>query len=285
MTLEQVIWTDADGGAVNLNDWGAYACTRERTGMWAPPYILTTTRMPLADGAVLNGVAVEARGIDLAQKVRGRTRAALIALMRDLSHRMDPTRGDGSLTIINETGSRILYCIPEGIRDGKDHYTSMEMTLSFLATDPYWYELAPTSKIIQNSGPVTTFFSDHFLPIRLIRSMIYAIETVTNPGDVDTYPIWTINGPGKNLVLTNLTTRKKISLGNLALTDGQKLVIDTRTLKKTIKLDGVDIFELISKTSSLWPLAVGDNSIEIQLSETDTGSSVEIDFTARYGSA
>jgi hypothetical protein len=290
MDREQVIWVDVDGHELNLNDWVNYFCPRDRSGIWAPPYTINSTKMPLSEGSQFRSVAVGEGGVDLPLKIRASDNNALHLILRDLTNRMDPTRGKGQLKIITDLDTRILYCLPEGLKKVTENDRFAETTLSFTANDPYWYSDAEVITQIENSNTVIyNFFSTSFFPIRLIKSTTYALRTVVNQGDKDVYPIWTITGPGNTIILRNLTTGKTLSLGSLSLAVGQKLEIDTRVGIKTVKVDGdfgnPEYFSFLSKTSSFWSLKKGNNDLSLQMTNSNLNSKIRITFTPRYGSA
>lgn len=293
MGNEQVWWIDAAGGQINLNDWINYMCTRERGGMWAPPYTLSSTRMPLSEGSQFRDAVVEERGVDLKQKVRADNRDQLRTLVRDLSRRMNPKLGQGSaaypglgkLKIVNGTDTRVLNCYPWGIKDAVDHGNTAELVLSFSAYDPFWYAESPVSVTVENTSTVVPFFSATWFPLKLIGSINYALRTLTNPGDAESNPIWTITGPGDTIILRNLTSGKSLSMGTLALSPGQKLVIDTRVGVKTVLLDGINQMKSMTVLSALWSLLPGDNNVQIQMSNSTTASKITVEYTPRYLSA
>jgi hypothetical protein len=284
MAREQVIWVDAGGGELNLNDWVNYICTRNQKGVWGPPFLLQSSKTPLSEGSQFRGVIVGERGVDLNQKIRGTTREELLTLLRDLSQRMDPLKGEGLLKFINGAETRILYCRPEGIKDVTDKETIAETILSFTANDPFLYDDEPVTTVFETSGVAGTFFSTSFFPMHLTRSIVYSTQEIDNPGNAETYPVWTIAGPGISIQLTNIRTGKVISLGNLELFSGQELIIDTRIRKKTVQLDGVNAFEYLADRSSLWQLLPGLNDIQIEMSGAAAESSVQLQFTPRYDS-
>ncbi len=284
MAREQVIWIDADGGELNLNDWVSYFCTRDQKGVWAPPYTLQSTKTPLSEGSQFKSVVVGERGVDLSQKVKSTSRADLISKIRDLSRRMDPTRGEGQLKFINDGETRILVCRPEGIKNLTDKYTIAELVLSFTANDPFLYDDQSVTNLFETSGPLNTFFSATFLPLHLTRSVVYSLQTINNPGDAEVYPVWTITGPGLSIQLTNNRSGKAVSLGVLELIAGQELVIDTRSGMKTIRVDGENAFSYLTELSSLWSLLPGDNAIQIEMSGSSEQSSIEMEFTPRHQS-
>lgn len=293
MANEQVWWIDATGGQINLNDWINYMCTRERGGMWAPPYTLSSTRMPLSEGSQFRDAVVEERGVDLKQKVRADSRDQLRALLRDLSRRMNPRLGQGSvsnpglgqLKIVNGNDVRVLNCYPWGIKEPVDHGTSAELVLSFTAYDPCWYDEDPIITTVENTSVVAPFFSSIWFPLRLVGSLNYALRTMVNPGDADSYPIWTITGPGDTIILRNLTSGKSLSMGTLALNPGQILKIDTREGIKTVLLDGLNAMKSMTILSSLWNLMPGNNQVQIQMSNTTPYSLITVEYTPRYLSA
>ena len=283
MAREQVIWIDASGEELNLNDWVNFYCPRNRTGIFAPPYTLTSTKLPLSEGSQYKSVTVGERGVDLPILIKASTREDLLLFLRAISFSLDPTRGEGQLKIINGTKTRILYCRPEGIKNIVDKGMIAEFTLGFTANDPYWYDASSNSSTIENiSTDIYNFFSDSFFPIRLISSTAYALRTLTNNGDVHTYPTWTITGPGDSINLRNLTTGKNLSFDELTLEVGQVLEIDTRVGIKTIKVDGENQFSKVQAFSSLWSLIPGDNDLVIQMANSSLDSSIQIEFTQRY---
>ena len=117
-----------------------------------------------------------------------------------------------------------------------------------------------------------------------MSSTVYAQTVVTNPGDVESYPVWTIKGPGDTVRLVNQTSGKILNLGANVLAAGQTLVIDTRPGVKTILLDGVNVFNWLDVYSSLWPLESGDNSLMLQMSNITQISKIELTYTERYNS-
>jgi hypothetical protein len=175
--------------------------------------------------------------------------------------------------------TRELRCRPYSITNVRERETTATVILSFLACDPYWY--APTIvSAVYTSAIQATFFP--FFPLKLSSSAVFNKITVSNPG-VETWPIWTITGPGENLNLHNITTDDQLAL-TTSLAAGDKLIIDTRSLIKTVLKNGsINCFGDISDSSRLWPLADGDNDIWLELSNTNANSRVQLDYTPRYG--
>lgn len=88
--------------------------------------------------------------------------------------------------------------------------------------------------------------------------------TVNNTGTEPVYPAITLSGTMTNPVLTNVTTGEVFGLNPLVTGPGDQVVIDM--LKRTVTLNGGNIFGLIAANSSFWPLEPGNNSISLTTS-------------------
>ena len=129
---------------------------------------------------------------------------------------------------------------------------------------------------------IPTFFP--IFPIRLTTSQIAVDATVSNTGDVEAWPVFTIQGPGSQITLQNLTTGKFTTFNTLQLTTGQIVVIDTRPGAKTVTLNySNDMFSDLSDFSALWPLAVGNNAVRLTMSGAVNGASqLTMNFRKKY---
>lgn len=280
MAREQVIWMDGGGGQINLNNHDSLFCTRKRVGVWSPVYKLQSSRLPLAEGSQFSRMSVEERGLDLQVKVRGQTRDGLYALLRDISQRMDPTKGEGQVKVITAAGeTRLLTCRPEGMTQVEETETNAELQLSYTANDPYWYADGEITVVFTQGGTVVTFFP--FFPLLITNSTVFSSQTINNPGDAIAYPILTITGPGQAISLRNMTTGKMVSL-DMILSEGDMIVIDTRIGKKTLTLNGNNVFDRLVKGSSFWSLNPGNNSVNVEINSSTGATSAQIRFTPRY---
>jgi hypothetical protein len=68
---------------------------------------------------------------------------------------------------------------------------------------------------------------------RIGNSSIGANAVVVNNGEVTTYPIWTVAGPGSTPTFTNITTGECFQL-NHDLVEGEAVVIDTTDFAHTV---------------------------------------------------
>jgi len=218
--------------------------------------------------------------------VKGATRSAYLANVRALTSKMHAGSGDGTLKVTSADGTvRTLTCrYKRGLEmTGQPDYEALtwnRVILTFRAVDPFWYALSPVLDTWSLSTPTGYFLP--MPPLRVTSSAIFADVTVANAGDVETWPVWTINGPGSAIVIENLTSGKKIDLP-VTLSAGESIAIDTRQNKKTvIKNDGANLFPSLTKDSALWSLQKGDNSVRVTMNGADATSSVVLSFYPRY---
>lgn len=108
------------------------------------------------------------------------------------------------------------------------------------ADQPYWRG-APVKRGPWQAASSRPFFDPAGSPgFHISRGSSFANATIDNPGDVESYPVWTIIGP-----LSGIT----VGVGDrvievpFALTSGQVLHIDTDPRNVTALRDGVDVTE------------------------------------------
>lgn len=105
------------------------------------------------------------------------------------------------------------------------------------AAQPYWSGTPIEQEFWAPDDPVD-FFGAGAPPFTIGRGSTFATATMSNPGDVAAYPVWTVTGP--------LTTIQ-VGVGGVVvdvpfdLADGEVLVIDTDPRNQTATLDGVDV--------------------------------------------
>jgi hypothetical protein len=118
-------------------------------------------------------------------------------------------------------------------------------------------------------------------PLRLGASDVFAAVTVTNPGDVDAWPVITTLGPGTDLNVTNQTTGLHWSFPG-AMAAGSTLIVDHRPGHKAARLDGTNVFGRLADDSVLWPLVPGPNRISIGFASATAASRVTFTWRNRW---
>ena len=113
---------------------------------------------------------------------------------------------------------------------------------------------------------------------------------ILNPGKLEAYPIFKINGPWQNFNLHNTTTDRIISVNHSAGGD-EILYIDTRPSElrdgepSVYDQDGTIRWDWISTPNSdFWTLISGTNVIELTTSFRSDATYVEVTYLPRYRS-
>jgi hypothetical protein len=280
MTGDVTEWIDADGGSTTLDvEWNVQ-------GRGMPPMAFEEDRVPERPGSRLRAVRHGARDMTLNVWITAATSAALRTLLRSLIPKFDATRGDGRIRVTSELGDqREITCRYAGgleLAENLGSTSALQLQrapIAFRAFAPYWTDVSDTT-VTYTTGTPATFFP--FFPLRLSSSEVFAQGTVTNGGDVQTWPVWTITGPGSAIVLRNQTSGKLLSL-TITLGSSETLVIDTREGVKTVtKNDGSNLFSALSATSSLWPLLRGVNAVQVEMSGGTAATQVGLAYRPRY---
>lgn len=283
-------WIDADGGSTDLNEYWDF------DGRYMPPVDFITDKLPGRNGEVFRHVRHGARVVKLAMMITqdcALLPADLQNQLRALVYAMDPTRGSGILRITNPgTDQREIECryasgleLPEKLSSTSSKRAQRVSSLSLIAHEPYWRATGPTV-IPFTAGSAINFFP--FFPLHLTTSQIFTTTTIVNPGNVPSWPIWKITGPGSTIVLLNVNTGQKLDFSNaggLTIPDGEVINIDTSEGIKSVtrESDGVNLFKYLSNDSELWPIPKGSTTLQLQMSGAIAGvSNLQLIYTPRY---
>lgn len=285
MVKETITWIDANGFETSLSDESTYEVLLGTKGFYMPPIDFVEDEVPFHHGSLLRNVKVRARDLDVPLVIRGKDEIDKRDKLRNLQRFLNPLKGSGRIKVTSYDGSeRELRCLYIGGLEidessGLYNHRIQKAVLVFRAFDPFWYDTF-TNVLTFTIGQPATFFP--FFPLRLTSSSVFADTTVTNIGDVETWPEWIITGPGENIVLRNLTTGEITHL-ETSLEVGESITIDTGLYKKTItKNNGENLYYTLTDESSLWSLQEGINSIRIEMSNSNKESSVQLSYRNRY---
>jgi hypothetical protein len=178
------------------------------------------------------------------------------------------------------SGSRSLAC--RFVDDGQ-HAFEVDPVLqgwasygvSLVADDPFWRG-SPVRRTWAQSAE-TDFYGGGTAPVFNISSgSQLGSATMSNPGSVEAWPVWTIRGP-----LTSVTVGVdgRTVAWNVALVEGDILVIDTDPTVQSAWLNGVDVTDQLG-SADFAPIPAGLER-PLSLSMAGTGS-VEAAITPRF---
>lgn len=283
-----ITWVDADGAELVLDSTDRRAALMGAQGRGMPPIVLSQEVVPLQPGARLRYVNHGPRDYAVPWAVWEDDPTDLDATLRSLLPRFDPNRGDGILRIHTPDGvTRELTCRyiggaerneagPQFGVSESEQRSHQAMTLVFRAFDPYWY--GPAVSGSQGTGSAPSFFpipnTDTGSFVTLTSSEVFAVLSLVNPGDVPAQPVWTITGPGSDIVLRNQDTGASLSLTGLTLAVGQSAIIDTRRYVQTAERnDGTNLYPYLTDDSEFWWLERGTTSVQVEMGGA-TGASL-----------
>jgi phage-related protein len=281
VSAEVTQWIDPTGIVTTLDvDWDA-------SGRFMPEIAHEEDGVPGQPGARHRASRHKTHDFTLKITIAAADEPSLRTAQRQLVYAMDPTRGEGTIRVQSPIGDMReirCYCTSGLGMDEKPGSSGPDMqqaSVTFRAYDPYWRDSLDDIRTF-TIGPAPSFFP--FFPLRLTSSQIAANATVTNGGDVEAWPVWTITGPGSGIVLRNLTTGANLIFSTTALGSWESIVIDTRPGIKTVtKQDGTNLFPDLDVTSALWSLQAGPNATRLEMSGAIPGSSaLQLKLRRRY---
>jgi phage-related protein len=120
-------------------------------------------------------------------------------------------------------------------------------------------------------------------PVLLTGATVLGDTSVSNSGDVEAYPIWTIHGPGKPTFI-NFRSGRQFGL-NVTLGVDEIITVDTRpTMQAATDATGANRWGDLVKSSprDLWPLLPGNNDLHLGIAASGPGTAVHLSYTRRW---
>jgi phage-related protein len=286
---EQLWWVDPSGTEYPLIDPPRTALLYGRTGIFMPPMSHIEDPVPLMPGARLRRVQVGVRELDIPVQITSADAAALRQDVRAWLRRLDPQRGDGKLKSQAADGTyREIVCrYADGMQgeesDGPSGPYWLTAVWAFRAVDPYWQDAADTTLTFTTSS-VGAFLAAPIFPLRIAASNVIGTSVVTNDGDAEAWPVWTITGPATSVTLTNQTTGAQLTL-TTSIGVAEQVVIDTRPFVKTVKKGAANLYGSLDPASTLWQLQPGQNTVSVSTAGSTSATVATLAYRRKWLSA
>lgn len=279
---EALVYTDPFGVETDLSTLLDERYKEGLNGRFIAPVQHLSDAVPLQDGARYRETRLDTNQLTVPITIVAPDITTLRARLRELMRALNPKRGVGRLTVHTIDGlSRYCNAIYEGgvevdpATQGEEY--DARIVLIFRCFDPSWYDLRPVVRHWR-TGVTAKFFP--ILPVRLGSSTIFTQFIEENEGDVETWPVWRINGPGSGLEMVNQSTGERMSLA-YDIPPSTSIVIDTRPGHKSVTTaEGNNVFA--GFRGQLWPLAVGSNRVSVRLLQTTERSALNLEYQTRY---
>lgn len=225
----RMTWTGADGSTWNLDGSDGVLLTKEGlVGLHMPAYDRFTSTSPSRPGSRHRGSRAKERPVEWNLLVwSDESSEAWREIDRAFWRSFDPD-APGTWTVTDPRGRslslRCRFVGPEGAGydsdPGKRGWALYQVQL--VATDPFWVG-APIEESWRQAAPVPFFDLAGSPPFNIMSGASTAGATMTNPGDVEAYPVWTVADTMLSLSIT--VDGGEIVLPTVA--QGQTLTVDT----------------------------------------------------------
>lgn len=273
------------------------------TGLESSELDISTSDNALVDGASVDGKKIKPRPIHIeasfkSNKNNPENRASVIKFFNP--------KYTGKALITNMGVSRNIEYELEGwtFASVRNMDNKLKILVDLLCPDPYMLNVDNYGKNMANisalfafpwrmlSARMTSGKLDYPDKARgmLLGGMTMGYRTLhkevmlANDGDVPTgvqIQFVATRGPVTNPKITNTGTGQYMRV-NVAMQQGDILLIDTNDRHQVITLNGVNYYQHIDRKSEPFKLAVGDNYLEYDADENYTNLDVNLFYTPKY---
>lgn len=287
----RVTWSIENAGTVVAFDPGDPAAGRVKlagmSGTGVAPTTVTVTGSA-AGGGTWRRSARGVRQVTLPVATYGTSRDELDSRMRALVRQLDDTYTTPLLAATYPDGQVFdTPCHYSGGADWQwgsgdtDGRTYLRTVLQLTCPDPYFTSRRTTQFTAATSGAGRGLLSGGPLSeLRLSGSQALGTFQVVNPGDVASWPVWTVTGPGTMFTARRAVDGAQFQLSG-AVTAADPVVVDTRRKTVTGLNSGTNRYGLLTGAPRLWSLPPGASTVTVQLDGADASSSVRLAFAER----
>lgn len=216
------------GGSVwSLSDWehGLFLDDRGVQGMHFPRMTKFESKSAAVPGVRQRGFRTEKRDVVWSLQIWGEDSTDWLEKMGEFFDSLHPTR-EGIWRV--SVGDRVRQLRLTGVFD-EDHMYELDpvfdgwapYAVRLEAAQPYWEGEKITRGPWRTENPVPFFPGP---PFTISPGATAANATIDNPGDVEAYPVWTIDGPWTHV---SVGVGGRVIDVPFELTAGQRLRIDT----------------------------------------------------------
>ncbi|MFE6226899.1 phage tail family protein [Streptomyces sp. NPDC057854] len=220
-------------------------------------------------------------------------------LKRKLFQALNPKRGYCLLKFTEGSGrTRQLSAYYKGGMEGSEGtdaagFTWAKYGLTFSALDPWFYaDQSETVRWDFGAGQPLLSTTAAFFPVKISDGVMGGPGeslVITNPGDIEAWPIWKLSGPIKSFNLTSpygeTIKASPPADGSDLVPFGRTLTIDTRPGKKTVKDNlGTNYWSRLDTNPVFWSVEPGDSNASVSVVTGSGKANVVLTFQPRYAS-
>jgi hypothetical protein len=293
-----ITYVDPDGGSWDLSDLSfskGYVCAGI-AGIEGFPVAMQT--VPMLDGTAIPSFYIPQPGTIALAVLVGSPEgnpdpddsyySLLDRFVRAFYNRRNEAPRAGYIQVQRPNGSvrQIQVYTTAGLDSPEVGLNNLSVYSVTLQTpDPYWSDLQDQS-LLYSLGVAPGILP--LMPVRLGAGTVLGTTVITNNGGAQSWPTWTITGPGTPTI-KNLTSGRQWSL-NTSIPAGNVVQITTKpgtqyAVNLTTAANIWDQLVLGGSISNLWALMTGDNSVSIAMAGATSATSVQANWTNRWNRA
>lgn len=215
---------------------------------------------PLRDGATYVDTRLQPRMFSLGVSFGASTIDAMFDLRRQMAAALNPRRGQGLLMFAPYDEGYEITAMLNSFPFNSRFAMFARQPAAFLCTDPLWRKVARTESVV--SVPQGGWSITWTIPWTITESAIS--QSVTNEGDVDSYPKFVITAGSVGLedpYVENTTTGETFRLQGVVLAANEYVTIDMDA-RTVVKNDGTNLIGYRTSESRMWALEPGSNTVK-----------------------
>lgn len=294
-------WTDPDGVVYPLTQpWADPTTpfghfTMDGPASWGSTPIELVTDPYSRGGEVVRFIRAQPRRIQWPLYVGGRSHTDFVTGYRSIMRAFTKTtyrRAPGILEIKRPDGSlrRIWAFYEQGFEgEAGENWIWAKPVITLFCPDGYFYDPVAVSVertiVITRPGTSASFYAP-FITIGGVP--VYddspTVTTMTNPGDVESWPVWELTGPLGGFAATNDTSGVHFAF-NYDIPAGETVTINTNPASVRDST-GQNLSRYIDwfadEGVSLWSFQPGANRVTFNLTVPSDGSVIRVKFLPRY---
>lgn len=143
---------------------------------------------------------------------------------------------------------------------------------------PFWVSSSSISYAV-GSGDAGRSLIPWLAEMRVSSSQAIGAISIENPGDVDSYPVWTLKGPFDQATITNADgSLEYVYDSPVAL--GETITVDTRTGTVT-NIAGANMYSNLGPSPKLFAIPAGTSQATITATNTTSNTFISLSFQPR----
>ena len=266
-------------------------------GFGAAQTIVHKTRAPYQNGGTFLSSVLSDREIGWSGKILGAYRVSAIApYVMELERVLSSVHGVGKLHITNDNGSFVVDAVPISspvIRNKPFNYPFQDYMVTFLMSDPFFYDAVPIEVDLTIVGTELEMVSAGVemaaagLELDVLSSINNQTLNIVNEGHVPTPVVIKIYGPATNPSIEIVETGEAVAF-TLAIDAGDYLEITTAFGKEAVVWYDSSVpsykngMSYLDAGSDFFEVPIGGCTMKFLESSGSGGSHAVITYSERY---